>query len=197
MLKKSINSFYIYIVSIIFCATAYSASGYTRYENMDYTFSIMYPSTWKIEESKTDKKYSLKFLSNLGGITVAVKKNPEDYYINGFNRIKNTNYNKDKLNDLANEMYGTVPGVIGASVDISTLSNEKALLSAYYYKLESIGSILGYMRIFKIETIHNNRFYKLEFSTQLFGTPEEAEKAFQKILPIVDAVSKYFVFLPG
>jgi hypothetical protein len=36
---------------------------YSRYEKQDYWFSIMYPTSWKLEETKLGYKFTVKFLS--------------------------------------------------------------------------------------------------------------------------------------
>ena len=79
---------------------------------------------------------------------------------------------------------------------ITTLSNERALGSIYYYKIETLGSSLGYMRVLKLETLHKDKFYKLEVSSKLYDSPQMAEKAFDQGWPVFETAIKSFVFLP-
>lgn len=93
-------------------------------------------------------------------------------------------------------MYDKVLGVVNANIFITTLSNERALGSVYYYKIETLGSTIGYMKVLKIETLHKGKFYKLETSSQMHYSPQAAEKKFNHIWPTFETAIKSFAFLP-
>lgn len=185
------------LIVILFIAfgVANAEEKYSRYEKQDYWFSIMYPTSWKLEEKKLGYKFTVKFLSDSGNIVVAVK-DPMDFHKTTIGFIKAADLNEPQLKDLSHMMYGKVPGVLEAKVFITTLSNERALGSIYYYKIETLGSSLGYMRVLKLETLHKDKFYKLEVSSQLYNSPQMADKAFDQIWPVFETVIKSFVFLP-
>ena len=168
---------------------------YSRYEKPDYWFSIMYPTSWKLEETKLGYKFTVKFLGDSGNIVVAVKE-PMDFHKKIIGFIKEANLSESALKDFGHMIYDKVPGVLDAKVFITTLSNERALGSVYFYEVNTLGSALGYMRILKLETLHNDKFYKLEVSTQLNDSPQMANKAFDKIWPVFELAIKSFVFLP-
>ena len=42
--------------------TANAEEKYSRYEKQDYWFSILYPTSWKLEETKLGYKCTVKFL---------------------------------------------------------------------------------------------------------------------------------------
>jgi hypothetical protein len=166
---------------------------YSKYEKQDYWFSIMYPTTWKIEETKLGYKFTVKFLSDYGNIVVAVKE-PVDATKKTIGFIKDANLSELQLKDFGHMIYDKVPGVLDVKVFITTLSNERALGSVYFYEVNTLGASLGYMRILKLETLRSDKFYKLEVSTKLYDSPQMANKAFDQIWPIFELVIKSFVF---
>ncbi len=168
---------------------------YSRYEKQDFWFSIMYPTAWKMEESKLGYRFTAKFLGNDGNIIVAVKE-PMDFHNKIIGLIKESNLSDSQLEDLSHMMYDKVPGVSEAKVFITTLSNERSLGSTYYYKIETSGSTPGYMRVLKFETLHKGKFYKLEVSSQIHEAPQMADKVFDQTWPIFETAIKSFVFLP-
>ena len=93
-------------------------------------------------------------------------------------------------------MYDNVPAVSVPKAFITTLSNVRFLGSTYYYKIETLGSILGYMRILKFETLHKGKFHKLEVSSQIHEVPQMADKIFNQIWPIFETAIESFTFLP-
>lgn len=101
-----------------------------------------------------------------------------------------------QLKGLGDMIYSKAPGVSNVEVFVTKLSNETSLGSTYIYKVETLGSIIGYMRIFKIETLHKNKFYKLEVSSQLCDSPQTADSYFDQQWPIYEKIIKSFVFLP-
>ncbi len=185
------------LIVLLFIAfgVANAEEKYSRYEKQDYWFSIMYPTSWKLEEKKLGYKFTVNILGDSGNIVVAVK-DPMDFHKKTIGLIKEVNLSKSQLKDLSHMMYDKVPGVLEVEIFITTLSNERALGSIYYYKIETLGSSLGYMRVLKLETLYKDKFYKLEVSSQLYDSPQIADKAFDQIWPVFETAIKSFVFLP-
>jgi hypothetical protein len=99
----------------------------------------MYPTSWRLEEKKLGYKFTVKILGDSGNIVVAVK-DPMEFHKRIIGSIKENDLSDPQLNDLGHMIYDKAPGVLEATIFITTLSNEKALGSIYFYKLETLGS---------------------------------------------------------
>ncbi len=167
----------------------------TVYENRLYHFAITPPDGWIANEATQAGTFTVKFLSDRGTLTVAVR-DVQPYHRTTIGLVKEHDLSKKQLSDLAKTMYGQVPGVLNPSVSITYLSNERALASSYVFQIKSL-DMVGYISGFKAETIRFNRFYKVEAVGPLARTYDEAQEEFSRVRAMLLQHIKTFVFLPG
>lgn len=165
----------------VFSPLACSAEN-SVYENRVYHFAITPPDAWSANEATQAGIFTVKFLSDRGGLTIAVKE-IQPYHQTTIGLIKENDLNKKQLSELAKTMYGQVPGVLNPSVSITYLSNERALASNYVFQVKTL-DMVGYMSVFKVETIRFNRFYKVEAVGPFVPTYDEAQKQFARVTAV-------------
>lgn len=182
-------------VLIIYFMYPMQSTAFNKYEKQEYWFAISHPHDWMIEEQELHYKFTVKFVGNKANIVVAVKE-PQEFHSKIYGLIKSQDFSEKALQDLSVMMYGKVPGVIHPEVFVTLLGNERSLGSFYIYKLETMGEVMGYMRVLKLETMSRGKFYKLEVSSGLMGSEKEADDTFNSLWPIFELSIKSFVFLP-
>lgn len=165
------------------------------YENRLYQFGITPPDGWTVNEATQAGTFTVKFLSERGALTIAVK-DVQPYHRATIGLIKEHDLSKRQLSDLAKTMYGQVPGVLNPSVSITYLSNERALASSYVFQVKTL-DMVGYISGFKVEAIRFNHFYKVEAIGPFAPTYDEAQKEFSRVRQMLLQHIKTFVFLPG
>jgi len=167
----------------------------TVYENRAYHFTITPPDGWAANEATQAGTFTVKFLSDRGALTIAVKE-VQPYHRTTIGLVKEYDLTKKQLSELVKSIYGQVPGVLNPSVSITYLSNERALASSYVFQIKTL-DMVGYMSVFKVEAIRFNRFYKVEAVGPLAPTNDEAQKKFARVREMLLQHIKTFVFLPG
>ncbi len=188
---------YISIVSalVLIGSRFASAAQNSVYENRVYHFAITPPDGWSANEATQAGTFTVKFLSDRGSLTIAVKE-IQPYHRTTIGLIKENDLNKKQLSELAKTMYDQVPGVLNPSISVTYLSNERALASSYVFQVKAL-DMVGYVSGFKVETIRFNRFYKVEATGPFAPTYDEAQKQFARVRGMLLQHIKTFVFLPG
>ena len=183
-------------VSLLLASSLSMAYGQTRvYENRQFHFAITAPASWKVQETNQAGTFTVKFVGEDGFLTVAVKE-AQKFHKTTIGLIKEYDLNEKQLADLNHTLYSQVPGVVNPTITITMLANERALASKYVYELRTL-NLVGYMAVFKLETIRMDKFYKVEIATPVSRTTVDAEKKFSRTFELLKDNLKTFTFLPS
>lgn len=180
----------------LFISAALAQLPIKTYENRQFLFAITPPPSWtKQVSTPSEDEIVVKFIDSRGTLSVAARP-AEDYHREIIDLISKYNLSEKQLADLAQDMYGSVPGVIEPTLIITQLSSHKALGSYYAYEHRQLGAVI-YMVLFKAETTRGDIFYKVEMAGPSARTLEEASRLFTNSSKLLLEHMRTFTFLPG
>lgn len=162
-----------------------SEYSFRLYKNKKLKFSFFYPQSLKIEEEKgeNDRLLHVIFLDNGYPLIVFVVKKISSQQERLFESIYNSHMSDFEL---GSRMY-TNENISDLTHTRVTILNNRGFETSYCYRVEHFSEV-KYLFLHKVETLKDDKRYKLEIKTPLYSTKAEAKFAHTRMEGLITEI---------